>query len=266
MGGNAMKTRPIARSEYVLIKQKIINLLPELVLVGVQEALKDYYGDIDIYHHPLLHLDTLVQLQLNHPPSKRNGPTLSINYEGVQIDFHTCSHPVFATFFFHCGWSILLCPFIRPHDILIREDGLWTKDEFLLSDDPTSVLAYLGIDSHDYNSMRTEEEVLTTFCTSWLYQPSILNTCKLRVLFRSLMKRLHFSRPPASVSIPPQVSPIDWFGKRSSYDAMIKTREEAEKAAELHRLRRKQMIDFLQESGYEGMELSEKVKFAMNHK
>ena len=255
-----MKTRRLSRTEYIEIKMLIIELLPEMKRIAVQEVIKDYYGDIDFYHHADPQLEELIRQRLTPLRFKKNGPTFTIDYDGVQVDFHTAKDPDFCPFFYHGGWSVVLCSFIAPHPFLLREDGLWTYDKFKLSNNPYQILTYLGIDHSAYDTMQTEEEVLTVFCTSWLYQPSLLSTFPPRVLFRSLMKRLYISRPPVSSSLAPSDSAIDWFGKRSEYDAWIQDKEDKEREAETKRHQRRLMLDFFREQGYEGMELSEKIQ------
>ena len=240
MGGNIWKTRRLSRIEYVAMKAWLVELLPEMHVLPVQEAVKPDYGDIDFYHQadPALH-DLIVQ-RLTPLRLVTNGPTLSVEYEGIQVDFHSAKHPLCCAFFYRCGWSIVLCPFLRGQPIALKEDGLWTRDNFLLSNNPKQILSYLGIEEVSYEAMRTEEEVLAVFCTSWIYDPELLFTFPSKLLVRSLMRKLYLTVPGRPAASPPVESAIDWFGQRDAYDAF---REQYRQSHSDKRL----ILDFLKE-------------------
>jgi hypothetical protein len=153
---------------YAEIAGKMVELLQRFYCRAVlprQYPNKPSYGDVDVLvSGSISEFDPACEL--GSAAVSRNGPVLSFEYEGHQVDVIHCRAEVFDLALFFYSWGdvgMVLGMMLRKLGLKFGSDGLFVLVEdtkLLLSSDVSSVLAFLGMDFGRWQlGFSTREEI-----------------------------------------------------------------------------------------------------------
>ena len=208
MGGDALPfpTQRLSPDRYQDVSQRLLALISAhyaLACIPAPCPGKSSHGDVDLLvarPHPDRPFDPVAQL--GSRAVKRNGPTLSFEFEGHQADVISVSEEEFdvARLFYSfgdCGMLLGMC--ITAAGLKLGCKGLFLVrpgqvGQLHLSSDRTRILAWLGLSETEWLAgFKDEQAVFEWLCSCRWYHPSLFSTDTQP--WKQAARRALFNRP-----------------------------------------------------------------------
>jgi hypothetical protein len=232
-----MQMPRIPHSRYIELLAIVLTILGSVIpVLDVPRLEKPFHSDIDIII--AMSMSALLPL-LNQlfPDAKSsvNGTCCSMVIHGAQVDFITVEHPGMGALFYTNSFSLPMCFLMRGTPFIFTSTGLYLRTRFgtnfVLSQDPERVCAFLGITLEALRAVKNADELFVLLRSSWLYDSqNILSVSPdEKDMSRDMMKdfRTFCEANPATATVPSEDDAISSFGRQEAYQAFIA--EETEK-------------------------------------
>jgi hypothetical protein len=233
---------------------------------------KEWDNDYDVYVE--VNPDKVAIVNETFGPSSnvnRNGTCYSIQIGKFHTDFIDLQHPPMGAPFYSASSGLVMCFLLKNSPFKLRATDLCCTlngETFVISTDPESVYAFLGLDAAKLLQTHTRQELFTMVADSWLYDPTQMIEMR-----KTKTKEKDLDRPVMVDFLEfcethPRTSPIvlktlqdalDHFGKADEYAALgLKQQEETRQKTLRSKTKDLLMAEF-KKNGIVGKELGEKM-------
>lgn len=190
MGGHAIENaQRVQAKDYVCVfeqvKSKLSGYFEYIELVKYVQSKPDH-GDVDIIvTRPSYTSEDVLKLALESKQVVRNGPVLSLEYRGHQIDLiHVASSEtsdLMALFLCYGIVGMIIGMMVKSVGLKFGPKGLFVVTDiggksfdFQLSADAAEILCFLGLqDSYQCDQMMNDQDVFVFLSRCVLFRPSI---------------------------------------------------------------------------------------------
>lgn len=234
----ALQQSRITQEQYDVHSSSVLaKCESEVPILDVPRLRKPLHCDIDLVVSASIRASVPI-LKRIFPDSESliNGTCFSMAIDGTQVDFISVEHPGMGAFFYTNSFSLPACFLVRGTPFILTTTGFHLKTRFgtnfVLSQDPEKVCAFLGITYEGLRAVRYADELFALLSTSWLYDSKkILDVSEdEKDMKRDLMKefRAFCEAHPATATVPTEDAAVSFFGRQEAYQAFVA--EETEKA------------------------------------
>ena len=233
-----MQQPKIPHARYIELLATVLTILGSVIpVLDVQRLEKSFHSDIDIII--AMSMSALIPLLKQLFPdaeSSVNGTCCSMVIHGAQVDFIAVEHPGMGALFYTNSFSLPMCFLMRGTPFVFTYNGLYIRTSFgtnfVLSQDPERVCAFLGITLEALRAVKNADELFVLLRSSWLYDSQTILSVSPdeKDMRRELMQafRTFCEENPATAVVPAEEAAIAFFECQDAYQAF--TTEETEKA------------------------------------
>ena len=231
---------PMSSGEYSILRTYVVEIIQtdqRLVIVDVPQLEdKILHSDLDVYlcFHP--QIDIILKELFPSLVINKNDKCLSIKVKEWQVDFITLVNPKIESLFY-CTCFGLLFNFLNIFSpIKLRSTDLCYKvnreDDFTISDNPTDVCAFFGINLDMLKQATTRDKLFDLIKRSSLYNPELivgLDPTSKDMRRQIMIDFITFcSQNPLKIPYQPKTlqDVLTFFGKEAEYEAFLHTIEE----------------------------------------
>ena len=233
-----MQQQKIPNTRYLELLADVLTTLGSgIPVLDVPRLEKPFHSDIDIIiAMSMSALLPLLRQLFPEAESSVNGTCCSMVIQGAQVDFIAVEHPGMGALFYTNSFSLPVCFLVRGTPFIFTSTGLHLRTRFgtnfVLSQDPERVCAFLGITLEALRAVKIADELFVLLRSSWLYDSQkILGVSPdEKDMRRDFMKdfRTFCEANPATATVPSEDDAISVFGRQEAYQAFVA--EETEKA------------------------------------